>query len=307
MNQNEVSLRGVALTIIATAAFALISPYVKWLAPLDGVEIFAWRTLWTLPIVIVLMIRAGSIGKWVSLLNRLRKHPGTLSLLLACAGLLGLQQWLFMWAPLHGRMLDVSLGYFLLPIVMVLVSKLVDAKPIHALQWIAVACAGAGVAHKFLIDQAFSWPTLVVALGFPPYFLLRRKLRHDSLSILGAELMAMAPVAAIMALRGDNLSGALGSATLMGCLLPGLGILSALSFSAYLRASQLLPIGIFGLFGYIEPILLAIISAALFHEPISANDVWTYAPVSMSVFFTGLYVWQVRKPSITEICESLEG
>lgn len=294
MNQNEVSLRGVALTIISTATFALLSPYVKMLAPLDGVEIFAWRTLWTLPIVVVLMMRAKSVGKWFTLLDELRKQPGSLMLLLACAAFLSLQQWLFMWAPLHGRMLDVSLGYFLLPIVMVLVGKLVDSKPIHALQWAAVTFAGAGIVHKFLIEQAFSWPTLVVALGFPPYFLLRRKLRHDSLSILGTELLAMAPVAAIVAYRGDNLPYALGNAALMGLLLPGLGVLSALSFAAYLKASQLLPIGIFGLLGYIEPIILAIISAALFREPVSVSDVWTYVPVGMSVIFTGIYVWRLK-------------
>jgi chloramphenicol-sensitive protein RarD len=226
MNTTAVPLRGVALAVTATSMFALISPYVTLLSPLSGIDIFAWRMIWTMPFTLLLLGSQKGFGKLLALASELLRQPRKGLALIACAALLGLQQWLFLWAPLHGRMLEVSLGYFLLPIVMVLVGWLVDRQRIHPLQWLAVAFAAIGVAHEFLYSQAFSWPTLVVALGFPPYFLLRRRFQQDSLTIFAAELSVMLPAAFILAFTSESFQVVAQRMDMLTILLPGLGILS---------------------------------------------------------------------------------
>lgn len=173
--------RGIALSVAASALFALLSAYAKLLAPLTGLDIFAWRIVWTAPGAIAIVVLRGRWPALRELLSRAFASARFALSLAASAGLLGLQLWLFLWAPLHGRMLEVSLGYFLLPLTMVLVGRFHYHERLSGLQWLALACAATGVAHELWATRAFAWPTLVVALGYPPYFVLRHRVNADSL------------------------------------------------------------------------------------------------------------------------------
>ncbi len=233
MKSSEISLQGVLLTLASTTLFALVSPYVKLLSPLSGSDIFAWRTIWTAPFLVALVVFQGRISSLRALFSEIFAKPGYAIVLVACAGLLGVQQWLFMWAPLHGHMRDVSLGYFLLPIVMVLVGWIVDKQRVHWLQWMAIGFATIGVLHEFIMDGGVSWSLLIVAGGFPLYFLLRRRLKHDSLTVLAAEIAILLPFAAATARMSDSYSDVAGHTHLLTVLLPGLGLLSW-GYSGYL-------------------------------------------------------------------------
>ena len=125
-------------------------------------------------------------------------RPGLLGAVLLCAAMLSVQLWLFVWAPLQQRMLDVSLGYFLLPLTMVLAGRTVYQERLSPLQTAAVIAAALGVAHELWATRALSWVTALIMFGYPPYFMLRRRLRLDALSAFIMELLAMTPVAAVV-------------------------------------------------------------------------------------------------------------
>ncbi len=145
--------------------------------------------------------------------------------------MLGVQLWVFLWAPLHGRLLEVSLGYFLLPLTMVLVGRFYYRERIDGLQWLAVICAAVGVAHEVWVTGAFSWPTLLVALGYPPYFVLRRKINADSLAAFALEMTLLLPVAVVQIVTGGSLKLLAGRIDMLGLLLPGLGALSTVALA----------------------------------------------------------------------------
>src|SRR3546814_4801047 len=86
-------------------------------------------------------------------------------MLLASAALIGVQLWLFVWAPLHGKALDVSMGYFLLPLAMVLVGRVAYAERLSRVQTVAVVIAALGVAHELFRINSFSWATALVVFG----------------------------------------------------------------------------------------------------------------------------------------------
>ncbi|AIY41126.1 Protein rarD [Collimonas arenae] len=90
--------------------------------------------------------------------------------------------------PLHGRALEVSPGYFLLPLTMVLVGRFYYQERLDIVQWLAVACALMGVLHELWMTGSFAWSTLVVALGYPPYFILRRKINANPVVVFALEL-----------------------------------------------------------------------------------------------------------------------
>jgi chloramphenicol-sensitive protein RarD len=278
--------RGVALSVSASALFALMSVYVKLLEPLSGLDIFAWRVLWTAPGALTLIALRSRLPQMRALIKRAMTERWTALALIVSAALLGIQLWLFLWAPLHGRMLEVSLGYFLLPLTMVLTGRFYYHERLDPLQWAAVACAAAGVAHELWATGAFAWPTLLVALGYPPYFVLRRKINADSLTAFAVEMSLLFPIAAAMIATGSSLQLLSGRIDLWMLWLPGLGVLSTVALASYLKASRLLPMALFGILGYVEPVLLVLVSITLLGEHLSATQLATYIPIWLAVALT---------------------
>ena len=110
-------LQGLAASLLASVLFGALYYLAPLLAPLDGEQIFGWRVLMTLPFASALLLWRGQAGTLRQLLAQARTEAALAGLLLLSAALLGVQLWLFLWAPLQGRALPVSLGYFLLPLV----------------------------------------------------------------------------------------------------------------------------------------------------------------------------------------------
>ncbi|WP_211450811.1 EamA family transporter RarD [Collimonas antrihumi] len=288
MNQHEIG-RGIGLSVGASMLFALMSGYTRLLAPLDGLDIFAWRVVWTVPGALALLVLRQRLPQAGALLRRLAREPLTCVALAVAAALLGLQAWIFMWAPLHGRALEVSLGYFLLPLTMVLVGRFYYRERLDLLQWLAVACAVAGVLHELWLTRSFAWPTLVVALGYPPYFILRRKINADPVVSFAFEMTLLLPVVVIMLYLRDSLPVIAHRPDMWLYLLPGLGLLSTVALGAYLGASRLLPMALFGILGYVEPVLLVGVAILFLGESMAPGQLATYIPIWCAVALTAVH------------------
>lgn len=283
----KLSGRGVALSIGASVLFVLFPGYVQLLAPLDGVQVFAQRVLWSIPAVLLLVLLARQTAVLRDTLLRLGREPLLLLAFPLSAALVGIQWALFVWAPLNGRVLDLSLGYFLLPLAMVLVGRVFYDERLRPLQMLAVGCALLGVAHELWLTRAFSWVTLVAALGYPPYFMLRRWMRVDALSGFTFEVLWMAPLAIWLIARLGPVELFV-QAPQLWLLLPGLGVLSALAFGAMMAASRLLPMGLFGILSYVEPVLLFAVAVVFLGEAFNLDQLWTYMPIWVAVLLTGI-------------------
>ncbi|GAB3626555.1 EamA family transporter RarD [Pandoraea terrae] len=275
--------RGVMLSVSASVMFSVMPAIVAQLAPLTGLDVFAWRILLTLPGTLVLLTVLGRWPVFARVLARVLRAPKLMAGVLACAALLSAQLWLFVWAPLQQRVLDVSLGYFLLPLSMVLVGRFVYGERLHALQWSALAIAAIGVAHELWLTRAISWVTALIVLGYPPYFMLRRWLRFDALAGFVLELICIAPFAIWALWGGPGADPALLAQPRFWLWLPVLGLLSATAIAGNLGASRLLPLGLFGIFGYVEPVLLFAVSIVVLGEPFSAQGLWTHGPIWVAV------------------------
>lgn len=288
MNHHDLK-RGLMLSVGASALFTLLSAYTLLLKPLGGLDIFAWRVIWTAPGALALLVLRKRLPQLLELVMRAIRNPRIALMLATSAALLGVQLWVFLWAPLHGRMLEVSLGYFMLPLVMVLVGRYYYHERLEPLQWLAVACAAVGVAHELWATHAFSWPTLLTALGYPPYFVLRRKIQADSLVLFALEMVLLLPVAFIEVHAGGSLALLGQHALLAWVLLPGLGVISTIALATYLKSSRMLPMALFGILGYVEPVLLVVVSVTLLGEHMGLRQLATYVPIWIAVALTALH------------------
>jgi chloramphenicol-sensitive protein RarD len=267
---------------LASVLFAVMYFYTSLLAPLTGVEIFGWRMLLTAPCMTVFMLLSGEWRHVGAILKRLLGQPLLLLALPLSAALLGVQLWLFMWAPLNGYSLDVSLGYFLLPLTMVLTGRIVYGEQLSRLQKIAAGLATLGVLNELYQVGSFSWATLLVAIGYPVYFVLRKRLVSDNLGGLWLDMALLLPIALWFVQSGEQGFAVVDQHPWLYLLIPLLGLISASALVAYIIASRLLPFSLFGLLSYVEPVLLLGV-ALLLGESIQAGEWLTYLPIWLAV------------------------
>ncbi|WNW11083.1 EamA family transporter RarD [Pseudomonas sp. DTU_2021_1001937_2_SI_NGA_ILE_001] len=272
--------KGIALSVLASCLFGVMYYYTSLMTPLSGEEIFGWRMLLTVPCVTLFMMASGDWPLVRAMAARLLQQPALVMGIMLSSLLMGIQLLLFMWAPLHGRSLEVSLGYFLLPLTMILTGRVVYGEHLSHLQKIAAAFASFGVAHEVWRLGSFSWETLVVAAGYPVYFVLRRKLKTDNLGGLWFDMLFMLPVGVWFILSGNP--AAAQETPRLYLLIPLLGVISASALVSYLLASRLLPFSLFGLLSYVEPVLLVGV-ALLLGESIGPDEWLTYIPIWLAV------------------------
>ncbi len=272
--------KGVVLSVLASTLFGVMYFYTSLMTPLDGEEIFGWRMLLTVPCATLFMLVSGDWRRVREVAVRLRQQPLLIFALLLSSVLLGAQLLIFMWAPLHGRSLEVSLGYFLLPLSMILTGRVVYGEHLSYLQKVAAVFAMIGVAHELWRLGSFSWETLLVTGGYPLYFVLRRKLKTDHLGGLWFDMLLMLPIGLWFIANGHP--QAIQQAPLLYLLIPLLGVISASALVSYILASRLLPFSLFGLLSYVEPVLLVGV-ALLLGESIGRDEWLTYLPIWMAV------------------------
>lgn len=298
--------QGVTLSLLSSLLFGLMYYLSTLLAPLSGTEVYGWRMLMTWPVMTAFLFmgeRWGGMGRaWLlvrTTLARLRQEPLLWAVLPLSSALLGVQLWLFVWAPQARHGLDVAMGYFLLPLTMVLAGRIVYREKLSVLLRASVLAASLGVGYELWRAGHFAWPTALVALGYPVYFILRRHFRTNHLGGLWFDQLLMLPVAACFAFGVDGSGWHVyldRPALLM--LVPLLGVISASALLLYILSSRGLPMSLLGLLGYVEPAVLVLISLLL-GERIDAGQWVIYLAIWIAILLLmaeGLLRFRERRP-----------
>ncbi|MGO3885860.1 MAG: EamA family transporter [Mycetocola sp.] len=205
------------------------------------------------------------------------------------------QLWVFMWAPANQRTQEVALGYFLLPLVMVMIGRFVFGDRLTSWQRAAVISASVGVAAELVISRSLGWPVLLVAGLYPVYFGLRRWFDLDRLSVFFIEIvLLMIPATALII--GSFVGG---DATRTGdhwAPLLTMAALSGVAMMLYILASQRLTLGLFGLLSYLEPVLL-LCAALVLGESLTSSDAFVYGPIALALVLLSIGTWRHSRTS----------
>jgi len=292
-------VRGVLASVVASFLFGGMYYFSPFFAPLNGEQLFGWRMLATLPLTTCLLLYTGQGAQVQAIVRRVQCHWRLGALLLLSAALFGVQLWLFLWAPLHGLALPTSLGYFLLPLAMVLAGRVVFKERLSRMQQLAVALATAGMAWELLRGAGLAWPTWVVVIGYSAYFVLRRLMRTDSLAGHWLDVLILLPACLWFVLvdRSDGASGwhIVRDTPQLYFLILLLGIVSAVALALYMTAHRLLPLGLFGMLSYVEPVLL-VLAALLLGERLEPGQGPMYVLIGAAVLVMALEgLWQLRQ------------
>lgn len=289
---------GISLSVTASILFGILYYYSTFLSPLSGEDIFAWRMLLTIPIAVIFVAVTGENQSVKTIFKSISAQPRLILVLLLSSFLLGVQLWLFLWAPTVNKALEVSLGYFMLPLTLVITGRLFYKETLSRFQISAALVASIGVIHEIIRVGSFSWPALIVALGYPIYFVLRKHFKLNHIGGLWFDLVLMLPISALFAINGAMSISFLENFPKFFYLLPILGLLSAGALITYILSTKYLSMSLFGLLGYVEPVLLLAV-AMLIGETITQSEIFTYGPIWLSVciliFEGSLFLFKTKK------------
>ena len=161
---------GVTAALLAYGLWGLMPLYFRLMAPATAIEVVAHRIVWSLALLLLWLGVLGQLGPlW-------RRLDARLLARLALAALLVSINWLtYVWAVTHGRTLDASLGYFLLPLFNVALGVLLLGERLTRGEWIGVMLAALGVGYLALVSPRLPWVALVLAASFGVYGLVKKQ------------------------------------------------------------------------------------------------------------------------------------
>ncbi len=257
---------GVVMAIAAYGLWGVLPLYFLVLQPAGAVEIVAWRILFSL-LFCALIITA--TRKWRALVAILRQPRIVITMGLA-AVFIFINWQVYVFATLDGKVIEASLGYFINPIVTVLLGVIVLRERLRKAQWVAVATSLVAVVVLAVNYGALPWISLVLAFSFGLYGLIKNRVGAavDAVSGLAIETAWLVPVAVVqLAIVGTGAGLTFGTVSLAhSLLLISAGVVTAVPLLLFAAAARRLPLVYLGLIQYLAPVLQFIVGAFVLGE-----------------------------------------
>lgn len=257
---------GIFYAASAYVLWGLFPLYFARLAAVPPAEILVHRIVWSLLFVLALL---GWRRQWGWLKPALRS-PKVLGAFALSALLLSCNWLTYIWAIANGHVIDASLGYFITPLVNVLLGYSVLHERPRRMQWAALALATAGVVWLTALTGQLPWIALVLAASFGAYGLLRKIAPLGALEGLTLETLLLAPPALIaLALWWPTRSFPAAEFS-TNLLLIGVGPLTAVPLLLFASGARRVSMTTLGLLQYIGPSIAFLLGIWVFHEPFSS-------------------------------------
>jgi chloramphenicol-sensitive protein RarD len=258
--------KGIVAAVITYTLWGLLPVYWKALQAVPALEILGHRMVWSC-LFVLLLLTARKQWDWI----RRSAERRTALTFGASASLLALNWFTYIWAVNAGHIVDASLGYFINPLISVLLGVIFLQERLRPWQGVAIGLATVGVVFLTVGYGAFPWIALTLALTFGFYGLLRKTAPLGSLEGLAMEtaLMSVPALAFLLYLAGTG-AGSFGRAGLpVSALLAGAGLVTAVPLLLFAYAARRVTLATVGILQYIAPTLQFLLGVFVYHEPFS--------------------------------------
>jgi chloramphenicol-sensitive protein RarD len=273
---------GMLQAALAFVTWGLFPLYFLLIPNVPPLEVVLHRSTWAL--LLVLCVLAWQ-GRW-SWLQETLKQPKRLWMFSASALLLSSNWLMYVYAVQAGHVAEASLGYFINPLLNVLLGVVVLRERPRPLQWVAVALAAVGVAWLTWQAGRLPWIALALAASFAAYGLIRKTASLGALEGLALENMLLAPLVLPALLWLSFVQGGVlahGPLSQVGWLMLG-GPLTAFPLLMFAAGARKLPLATLGMLQYIGPTLQLILAVWVFHEPFNSQRLIGFALIWAALF-----------------------
>ncbi|HAS8560844.1 TPA: EamA family transporter RarD [Vibrio vulnificus] len=299
--EQQKARQGVLLALGAYTMWGIAPIYFKSLAAVSPLEILSHRVVWSFFLLAALL----HFGRHWRTVRDVLTSKSKMLYLVTTAILVGANWLIFIWAVNANHMLDASLGYYINPLINVLLGMLFLGERLRKLQWFAVTLAACGVLVQLVVFGSVPIVAIALAFSFGFYGLLRKKVSVDAQTGLFIETLVMLPAAAIYLLfiAYTPTSNMLANPSQLNLLLIAAGVVTTLPLLCFTGAATRLKLSTLGFFQYIGPSLMFLLAVLIYGEAFTSDKALTFAFIwgALVVFsFDGLrYRRNSRKTALS--------
>jgi len=279
---------GLAPALGAYLIWGFLPLYLILVKTVPPFEFVGWRIVWTLPLCLLIVAYRRQFPELLAAL----KSPRSLLALLASAVLIGINWFVYIWAIMAGEVFATSIGYYLNPLVNVLLGTLVLGEKLSRRQWLAVAIAAVAVALLAAGAVTSLWISLTLGFSFALYGLVRKQVAVGSLPGLTIEsAILLLPAAGIAAWYAMSPQGSsFGQDWWMSGLIIFSGVVTAVPLLLFAIAARRMDYSTLGFIQYLSPTIVFFLGLFVFHQPLAPAKLASFVLIWVAV---GVFVWDM--------------
>lgn len=298
------SRSGIFYALTAFTLWAIAPIYFKEMSFVPATEILAHRVIWSCIIVLVLII----LLRYTGALKKVLSSPKTLIAMLISTLLIGLNWGTFIWAVQNNKMLSASLGYYINPLISILLGVIFFKDKLDKVRKAAVVLCFCAVVFEVIQFGSLPWIALILAVTFGFYGLVRKKIAVDSFTGMAIETAIMLPFAlAYLVLSPSPSANMFENSANVNWLLFAAGPVTMVPLMCFAAAANRVSMVTLGFFQYIGPTGMFFLAVFLYDEPLSPEKLTTFvliwSALAMLIFDS---VRRLRKTKVARPITSKE-
>ena len=288
--------KGTWYAVAAYTLWGFLPIYWKWLQHVPAPQLLGHRVVWSF---LTLLVVIGVTRRGRAFLDVLRNGRIVRTYIVAGV-LLGINWLTFVWAVNAGFIVETSLGYFINPLLSVVLGVVFLGERLRLWQWIPIGLAAVGVFYLTFIYGALPWIALVLASCFGIYGLIKKKAPLDSFFGLTLETGALfLPALAYLSFAEWSGEGAfLHTGVVSDLLLAGAGVMTTVPLLMFAAATHRIPLSMVGILQYIAPTLMFLLGVLVYGEPFSPKRLVGFAIVWVALIIFAAEGLLHRRPAI---------
>ncbi|TSE12973.1 EamA family transporter RarD [Mesorhizobium intechi] len=288
MDAESKARRGFLLALGAYLLWGMLPFYMKAVAHLPLAEVIAHRIVWSVPIAAAVLVWAGRTADFKAAL----RSPRTIAMAALTAALISVNWGIYVWAIAVDRTVETALGYYINPLVSVVVGALLLGERLDRLQIAAVVLATVAVTVLTIEGGKLPWVSLALAFSFAAYGFFRKTLpigpsQGFLLEVLLLSVPALGYIVYLIATGQDHIVSSTGADT---ALLMGCGPVTSVPLLLFAFGAKLLRLSTIGIMQYIAPTMVFLIAVLVFDEPFGTAQAIAFALIWTAL---AMYSWSM--------------
>ncbi len=292
LKERNERVNGIGFAAGAYMLWGILPFYWKLLQNVPSIEILAHRVIWSFVFLLILLVVSRKLQPFLSEVREITRQPRKMLGIIIAAIMLNLNWFIYIWAVNHNHIIQTSLGYYINPLVSVLLGIFFLQERLSLWQLFAFFLAIVGVLSLTLQYGAFPWVSLTLALTFGVYGLFKKVLNIGSITGLTLETLvtcvfALAYLGYVYNTGNGAFKLSLSPTTL---LLIGAGAVTATPLILFAAGTRRLPLFVIGFLQYISPSMALLLGIFIYHEPFTGGHL-----ISFVVIWAGLIIFSLSR------------
>lgn len=283
---------GMLAATLAYIIWGLLPVYWKLIEEIPAFEILAHRILWAFVFTVALLLCTGQAKSYLSELKDIIHHRKRLFSMVLASVLISANWCTYIWAVNNNHIIETTIGYYINPLVSVMLGIIVLKEKLSLWQGVAICLAFIGVLNMTVHFGSVPWIALTLAISFGLYGLVKKTVKLGAISGIATETLLVCPIALIYLVMLENQG--IGSYTFSlspaSLLLMGAGVVTAVPLVLFARGAQRLPLTIIGLLQYIAPTIALLLGVFIYNESFTHTHL-----VSFCFIWTALLLFSLAK------------